>query len=95
MPSWSAPGSDVPAWAMPSETRSRQTVSRACRIRRSSSTRVVFGTAAELVDRFTELQDGLGIDGIVAELNAGGLIPWEQVQRTLRILTQDVMPALK
>jgi alkanesulfonate monooxygenase SsuD/methylene tetrahydromethanopterin reductase-like flavin-dependent oxidoreductase (luciferase family) len=59
------------------------------------STRVVFGTAAELVDRFTELQDGLGIDGIVAELNAGGLIPWEQVQRTLRILTQDVMPALK
>jgi alkanesulfonate monooxygenase SsuD/methylene tetrahydromethanopterin reductase-like flavin-dependent oxidoreductase (luciferase family) len=59
------------------------------------STRVVFGTAAELVDRFAELRDSLGIDGIVAEPNAGGLIPWEQVRRTLRILAQDVMPALK
>ncbi len=59
------------------------------------TTRVVFGTAADLIGRFTELQDTLGIDGIVAELNAGGLIPWERVQRTLRILTQHVMPALK
>jgi alkanesulfonate monooxygenase SsuD/methylene tetrahydromethanopterin reductase-like flavin-dependent oxidoreductase (luciferase family) len=59
------------------------------------SERVAFGSAAGLIDRFTRLREELTVDGIVAELNAGGLIPAEQVKRSLAILTQQVMPAFK
>jgi alkanesulfonate monooxygenase SsuD/methylene tetrahydromethanopterin reductase-like flavin-dependent oxidoreductase (luciferase family) len=58
-------------------------------------TKVAFGTAAGLLDRLTQLREELGIDGIVAELDAGGLIPAERVQRSLRLLTHEVMPAFK
>jgi hypothetical protein len=58
-------------------------------------TKVAFGTAAGLVDRLSQMQDELGLDGIVAELDAGGQIPPEQVKRSLHILTHEVMPAFK
>jgi alkanesulfonate monooxygenase SsuD/methylene tetrahydromethanopterin reductase-like flavin-dependent oxidoreductase (luciferase family) len=58
-------------------------------------TKVAFGTAQGLIDRLSQLQEELGLDGIVAELDAGGLIPAERVKRSLRILTQEVMPAFK
>ena len=58
-------------------------------------TKVAFGTSEGLVDRFTELREKLGLDGIVAELNAGGLIPEEAVTRSVRIITEQVMPAFK
>ncbi len=58
-------------------------------------TKVAFGTGETLVDRFTELKEELGLDGLVAELNAGGLIPEEAVVRSLRVMTQQVMPAFK
>ncbi len=58
-------------------------------------TRVAFGSAAGLVDRLTQLQEELGLDGIVVELNPGGLIPAERETRSLHILTHQVMPALK
>jgi len=57
-------------------------------------TRVAFGTATGLVDRLGQLRDDLGLTGIVAELNPGGLLPVEPMQRTLRILTHEVIPAL-
>ena len=57
--------------------------------------KIAFGTAEGLVDRFTQLKDELGLDGLVAELNAGGLIPEERVLRSLRIMTEKVMPAFK
>lgn len=41
------------------------------------------------------LRDELGLDGLVAELNPGGLLPPELEMQSLRILTQDVMPAFK
>jgi hypothetical protein len=56
---------------------------------------VAFGTAAGLVDRLSQLQEELGLDGIVAELDSGGLIPPERVKRSLHILTHEVMPAFK
>jgi alkanesulfonate monooxygenase SsuD/methylene tetrahydromethanopterin reductase-like flavin-dependent oxidoreductase (luciferase family) len=56
-------------------------------------TKVAFGTAAELIDRLSQMQDELGLDGIVAELDAGGQIPPERVKRSLHILTHEVMPA--
>jgi alkanesulfonate monooxygenase SsuD/methylene tetrahydromethanopterin reductase-like flavin-dependent oxidoreductase (luciferase family) len=58
-------------------------------------TKVAFGTSAELIERLSQLRDELGIDGIVAELDAGGQIPAERVQRSLRLLTHEVMPAFK
>ena len=57
------------------------------------ATKVAFGTAAGLIDRFREIEAELGINGVVAELNAGGLIPLERVKRTLHVLTHEVMPA--
>jgi hypothetical protein len=38
------------------------------------------------------LQDELGIDGILAELNCGGLVPHRQVMTGLQLLCQEVMP---
>ncbi len=58
-------------------------------------TKVAFGTAAGLIDRLTELREELGLNGIVAELNPGGLIPMDQVMRSLHMLARDVMPAFK
>jgi alkanesulfonate monooxygenase SsuD/methylene tetrahydromethanopterin reductase-like flavin-dependent oxidoreductase (luciferase family) len=58
-------------------------------------TRVAFGTAASLTERLRRIRDELGLDGIVAELNPSGLFSMERMQRTLRILTHEVMPALK
>ena len=59
------------------------------------ATKVAFGSAAALKDRLQQLQEELGLDGVVAELNAGGLLSAEQVRESLCILTQDVMPAFK
>ncbi len=58
-------------------------------------TKIAFGTAEGLVDRFTQLKEQLGLDGVVAELNPGGLIPEERVLRSLRIVTEKVMPSFK
>ena len=58
-------------------------------------TKIAFGTAEGLVDRFTQLKEELGLDGVVAELNPGGLIPEERVLRSLKIVTEKVMPAFK
>jgi hypothetical protein len=57
--------------------------------------KVVFGTAAGVIDGLTRLRGELGLDGIVAELNPGGLIPPDLEMRSLRILTDAVMPAFR
>lgn len=57
--------------------------------------RVAFGTAARLIDRLTEIREDLELNGLVVELNPGGLLSMEQTRRTLRILTHEVMPALR
>jgi alkanesulfonate monooxygenase SsuD/methylene tetrahydromethanopterin reductase-like flavin-dependent oxidoreductase (luciferase family) len=58
-------------------------------------TKVAFGSSVSLIDRLKHLEEELGLDGIVAEMNAGGLIPAEQVKQSLKILTHQVMPAFK
>jgi alkanesulfonate monooxygenase SsuD/methylene tetrahydromethanopterin reductase-like flavin-dependent oxidoreductase (luciferase family) len=58
-------------------------------------TRVAFGTAPALIDRIRELREDLGLTGLVAELNPGGLLPVEPMHRTLRILTDEVIPAFR
>ena len=58
-------------------------------------TKVAFGTGESLIDRFSQLKEQLGLDGVVAELNAGGLIPEDRVTRSLRVLTEQVMPTFR
>jgi len=57
--------------------------------------RVAFGTPAMLIERITQWQRELGIDGVVLEMNAGGMLSEKQVRNSLRLLTQEVMPAFK
>jgi hypothetical protein len=59
------------------------------------TTKVAFGSPAGLIDRLTALRDELHLTGIAAELNPGGLLPFAQELRSLQLLTQQVMPALK
>ena len=58
-------------------------------------TRVVFGSPERVVDKLHQFQDMLGITGITAELNPGGFLPKEAVQRSLQLLTEEVMPEFK
>ena len=57
--------------------------------------KVAFGTAKGVIDRLTQLRAELGIDGVVAELNPGGLIPLELETRSLRLFAEEVMPAFR
>ncbi|HTR83824.1 MAG TPA: LLM class flavin-dependent oxidoreductase [Reyranella sp.] len=57
--------------------------------------RMIVGTPSRVVDRLQQLQEELGLDGILAELNPGSLIPHEQVMTALRLLCQEVMPKFK
>jgi len=53
---------------------------------------VLIGTPASVGRRLRALQDELGIDGILAELNCGGLIPHAKVVHALRLLCDEVKP---
>lgn len=54
--------------------------------------KVIVGTPEMVVERLGELRAELGIDGILAELNCGGLIPHDRVKNSLRLLCDQVMP---
>jgi alkanesulfonate monooxygenase SsuD/methylene tetrahydromethanopterin reductase-like flavin-dependent oxidoreductase (luciferase family) len=57
--------------------------------------KVVVGTPDVVTDRLKGLQDELGLDGILAELNSGGLIPQDKVLHSLSLLCDEVMPAFR
>jgi alkanesulfonate monooxygenase SsuD/methylene tetrahydromethanopterin reductase-like flavin-dependent oxidoreductase (luciferase family) len=57
--------------------------------------RMIVGTPAGVIERLQELRAVLGLDGILAELNPGSLIPHERVLEALRLLCQEVMPRFK
>lgn len=57
--------------------------------------KVAFGTAKGVIARLQQLREQLGIDGVVTELNPGGLIPLELERRSLQLLARDVIPAFK
>jgi alkanesulfonate monooxygenase SsuD/methylene tetrahydromethanopterin reductase-like flavin-dependent oxidoreductase (luciferase family) len=56
---------------------------------------VLVGTPETVAARLKELRDEIGFDGILAELNCGGLIPHERVLNALRLLCQEVMPRFR
>jgi alkanesulfonate monooxygenase SsuD/methylene tetrahydromethanopterin reductase-like flavin-dependent oxidoreductase (luciferase family) len=57
--------------------------------------RMIVGTPGRVVDRLQELRQVLGLDGILAELNPGSLIPHERVMTALRLLCQEIMPRFR
>ena len=57
--------------------------------------KVIVGTPEVVTDRLMGLREELGLDGILAELNPGSLIPHERVMNALRLLCQEVMPRFK
>jgi len=57
--------------------------------------RMIVGTPASVTARLQELREVIGLDGILAELNPGSLIPHERVLTALRLLCQEVMPRFK
>ena len=57
--------------------------------------RMIVGTPARVIGRLTELRETLGLDGILAELNPGSLIPHARVMTALRLLCEEVMPRFK
>ena len=59
------------------------------------ASRVVVGSAEGVIERLTVLRDALGLDGVVIETNAGGLLHADQVRESVRVLTHDVMPSFK
>jgi alkanesulfonate monooxygenase SsuD/methylene tetrahydromethanopterin reductase-like flavin-dependent oxidoreductase (luciferase family) len=57
--------------------------------------RMIVGTPERVIDRLREIKQTLGLDGILAELNPGSLIPHERVMTALRLLCERVIPAFK
>lgn len=57
--------------------------------------RMIVGTPRRVIDRLAGLREELGLDGILAELNPGSLIPHPRVMTALRLLCEEVMPAFK
>jgi alkanesulfonate monooxygenase SsuD/methylene tetrahydromethanopterin reductase-like flavin-dependent oxidoreductase (luciferase family) len=58
-------------------------------------TRAACGTPARLIDQLGELRDELGLNGLIVEPNAGGLLSMDQEKRSLELFAKEVAPALK
>lgn len=56
---------------------------------------VLIGSPDGFADRLQGLQEELGLDGILAELNCGGRIPHERVLNAIRLLCKEVMPRFR
>ena len=56
---------------------------------------MIFGSPERVIDRLGQFREMLGLTGITVELNPGGLLPPELVHRSLKLLTEEVMPAFK
>jgi len=54
--------------------------------------KIIVGTADMVSERLAQVREELGLDGILAELNCGGLIPHQRVMAALRLLCERVMP---
>ncbi len=57
--------------------------------------RLAYGTPDMVVERLGQLQEELGLSGVVAEPNVGGRIPLEQVTRSIHLYADEVAPRLR
>jgi alkanesulfonate monooxygenase SsuD/methylene tetrahydromethanopterin reductase-like flavin-dependent oxidoreductase (luciferase family) len=56
---------------------------------------MIVGAPGRVIDRLAQLREELGLDGVLAELNPGSLIPHARVMTALRLLCEEVMPRFK
>ena len=56
---------------------------------------MIIGTPDSVSARLKELIEIIGLDGVLAELNCGGMIPEEKVNRSLRLMCQEVAPRFR
>ena len=56
---------------------------------------VIVGSPETVANRLKSLQEHIGFDGILAELNCGGLIPHARVMNALRLLCEEVEPRFR
>jgi alkanesulfonate monooxygenase SsuD/methylene tetrahydromethanopterin reductase-like flavin-dependent oxidoreductase (luciferase family) len=57
--------------------------------------KVVVGTPPAVAERLGGLAEELGLDGVMAELNCGGLVPHEREYRALELLCREVLPQFR
>jgi len=57
--------------------------------------KVIVGGPERVTDRLKELEEALGIDGILFELNFGAAIPAEVMMRSLQLICEKVMPRFR
>ena len=54
--------------------------------------KVIVGSPDAVAARINELKETLGLDGILAEMNCGGLIPHDRVMSSIRLMCERVGP---
>ncbi len=57
--------------------------------------KVIVGTPATVAARLQDLTTKLGLNGVLAELNCGGLIPHDKVMRSLQLMCEEVAPRFR
>jgi alkanesulfonate monooxygenase SsuD/methylene tetrahydromethanopterin reductase-like flavin-dependent oxidoreductase (luciferase family) len=57
--------------------------------------RLAYGTPEAVADRLRQLQETLGLSGVIMEPNVGGHIPRDLVFRSIRLFAQEVAPRLR
>ena len=57
--------------------------------------KVAVGTPEMVVEQLSKLREALHLTEVVAEFNAGELIPPEHIERSLRLFCEKVMPELR
>ena len=57
--------------------------------------RLAYGSPESVVDRLKEIIEELGLSGVIAEMNVGGLIPKDRLMSSLRLFSREVVPALR
>jgi alkanesulfonate monooxygenase SsuD/methylene tetrahydromethanopterin reductase-like flavin-dependent oxidoreductase (luciferase family) len=57
--------------------------------------KVIVGTPDTVTRRLQDLIAKLGLNGVLAELNCGGLIPDDKVMRSLQLMCEEVAPRFR
>jgi alkanesulfonate monooxygenase SsuD/methylene tetrahydromethanopterin reductase-like flavin-dependent oxidoreductase (luciferase family) len=57
--------------------------------------KVIIGTPDSVTARLRDLIGTLGLNGVLAELNCGGMLPDEKVMRSLRLMCEEVAPRFR
>ena len=57
--------------------------------------KVIIGTPVSVAMRLQDLTGKLGLNGVLAELNCGGLLGNEKVMRSLQLICEEVAPCFR